>query len=224
MTQRRTRIKICGLRDEASVRAAVEAGADAVGFVFVHGSPRHIHLEQARPLVAALPAFVEPVGLFVDAALGEVRQAAAELGLRTVQLHGSETPEFAAALSPLRVIKGLHFTPDAASHAAVAWCGVANVAALLWDTPPRQPQAAAAGGSGVRFDWEGLAALVRRGVFDRLPPIVVAGGLNPDNVPEAIAAVRPFAVDVSSGVESSRGVKDAALIARFCAAVRQADQ
>ena len=217
----RTRIKVCGLREAATLQAAVEAGADAVGFVFAP-SPRRIEPSAARPLIATLPAFVEPVGLFVDAPASLVREAAALAGLRTVQLHGAEPPETVEALSPLRVIKAMAFDAQDPEASLARWRGLAfPPAALLLDSPPA---AGVAGGTGRRFDWGGLARWLAKGGAVGLPPLIVAGGLTPSNVGELIAQVAPYAVDVSSGVESSRGVKDAGLIAAFCEGVRIADR
>lgn len=208
---RRTRIKICGIRDAAAARAAADAGADAIGMVFVPRSPRHVTMDQAREILAALPAFVEAVGLFVDKPIEQVLDIAHDLCLGAVQLHGSETPAEIAELVPLRVIKSLPFSADLPSQLPQwrAACGV------LIDTPSLGAELP--GGGGRVFDWAALAAM-------KLDSIVLAGGLTPDNVGQAVRTVHPYAVDVSSGVESSRGVKSHDLIRRFCDAVRAADQ
>lgn len=234
----RTRIKICGIRDAATAFVAAEAGADAIGLVFVPGSPRHIMLEEAQHIVAVLPPWVEPVGLFCDEPADRILQAANALRLRTVQLHGNEQPELAAALAPLRVIKALPFDgPEPVRAAIDRWRSCANLAGLLLDAPP-SPGEKLTGGSGRQLDWNQLAQLIQRHPLQRgsapsaeaavgspapLPPIVLAGGLRPDNVSQAIATVRPYGVDVSSGVESARGVKDRQLIQAFCCAVRRID-
>jgi phosphoribosylanthranilate isomerase len=217
----RTRIKICGVRDVTTALAAAEAGADAVGLVFVERSPRFVSVEQARAVAAALPAFVEPVALFVDAPLEIVRPLAAAIGVHTIQLHGSEGAEYVRQLSGFRVIKAMAF--DVAAIAK--WSLVdapSNVAGLLIDAPAEASAAAQGltGGGGKAFDWSALAALERT----KLPPLILAGGLTPANVGDAIRAAQPYAVDVSSGVESSRGVKNVQWIRQFCEAVRQADQ
>jgi phosphoribosylanthranilate isomerase len=220
---RRTRIKICGVRDLETALAAAAAGADAIGLVFVDASPRSIPVEQARAIILALPAFIEPVGLFVDAAPDHIRQTAASVGLRTVQLHGRETPDDLRQLTGLRVIKAVAFDAGQMHERLDLWrTGCPNLAALLWDAPP-PPEEHLPGGSGHPFDWNELARFEREGGLDNLPPAILAGGLTPENVGQAIATVAPYAVDVSSGVESSRGVKDIGLIASFCRAVRQAD-
>lgn len=219
----RTRIKICGVRDAATARAAAEAGADAVGLVFVERSPRFVTIEQAERIITALPPFVEPVGLFVDANVDQVWSVCEALGLRTVQLHGGETPTYISQLIDLKVLKSVSFDPRTFDAAAALW-GKAprNVTGLLWDTPPADGDALP-GGSGRRFDWHAMGELRRAGRFDDLPPLILAGGLNADNVADAVTAIRPYAVDVSSGVERTRGEKCPALIAAFCQAVREAD-
>jgi len=222
----RTRIKICGIRHVEDALVAVDAGADAIGLVFHQSSPRAVTLKQARDIASRLPAFVDPVGLFVDVELSRVQAIATEVGLRTVQLHGSESPEYASKLRPLKVIKAIGFTDSLAEEEAQTWCdAISNFAGILWDTPPAGKQASP-GGSGQTFDWDLLRN--RRltecdnhpfGLFHML-----AGGLNPSNVGDAIRTVEPYAVDVSSGVESRRGVKDADRIRAFCDAVREADK
>jgi phosphoribosylanthranilate isomerase len=191
------------------------AGADAVGLVFVGKSPRHVSIDEARAVIAALPAFVVPVGLFVDAALADVRQITAAVNIRTVQLHGCELPADTALLTDLRVIKAVNLV-DARHAAWLTSPAPPNVVGLLIDAPPAD--GALTGGGGETFDWAALDALDRA----KLPPLILAGGLTPGNVVSAITRVRPYAVDVSSGVESSRGVKDPAKIAAFCDAVRHA--
>lgn len=224
---RRTRIKICGVRDAETAKAAVQAGVDALGLVFVPRSPRAVTIEQARAVIDTLPAFVDAVGLFVDTPEDEILSVAGKLGLRTVQLHGSETPQQVAGLAPLRVIKALGFEPRQASSVIAPWRGhVGNLAAVLWDAPPPPDvsgEQALPGGNATQLDWEALAAMSHGGMLAGLPPTVLAGGLTPMNVGQAISQVHPFAVDVSSGVESSRGVKDAALIRQFIASVQRAD-
>lgn len=214
----KTRIKICGIKSTADALVAAECGASAVGLVFAQASPRFVTLAQASAVAAALPAFVEPVGLFVDHDLNAIRGIASAIALRTVQLHGSETPDFAAALAPLRIVKAIAFRSIAQVHEDIArWSKLPNLAALLFDAPP--PASAApgmTGGTGTVFDWTALAIVLKE---RPTPPIVLAGGLNPANVRRAIEIVAPYAVDVSSGVESARGIKSQLLIRDFCAAV-----
>ncbi len=210
----RTRIKICGVRHVEDALTAARAGADAVGLVFVTRSPRLVMMEDAARISAALPAFVEPIALFVDGLFPQVRDTALQLGLRTVQLHGSESPAYAKELRPLKVIKALPFGPQLPDEAARWRTQCPNLAALLIDTPPAQAEALP-GGGGAAFNWQELAQMQR----PDWPPLLLAGGLNPHNVAQAIAQVRPWGVDVSSGVERQRGVKDPQLIQAFCAAV-----
>ncbi|MEM9883738.1 MAG: phosphoribosylanthranilate isomerase [Planctomycetota bacterium] len=220
----RTRIKVCGVKDVAAALAAADAGADFVGLVFVRASPRFIPPEAAREIVAALPIGVEPIGLFCDHTVDDVRDAAATAGLRTVQLHGREGPGFAKQLGGLRIIKAIGFEPGKLAERLQPWREArTGLAAVLLDTPPKA-DAAITGGGGEPFDWDALADAESTGHFRGLPPRFLAGGLTPRNVAAAIEKVRPYAVDVSSGVESSRGVKDPAMIAHFCAAVRDADR
>ncbi|MFI4860175.1 MAG: N-(5'-phosphoribosyl)anthranilate isomerase [Phycisphaerales bacterium JB063] len=203
----RTRIKICGIREEAAARAAVNAGADAIGLVFVASSPRAVDIPDAARVVGSLPPWVEPVGLFVDAEAEHILQVCRATGVHSVQLHGREPLSLLDSLPGLRVIKALPFDPDALDS-ALAWDADPRVSALLFD--------AAQGGSGETIDWHALAA-VKPG-FSK--PIILAGGLSPGNVAEAIEVVGPYAVDVSSGVEASRGEKDAGLIDAFCKSAR----
>lgn len=218
----RTRVKICGIRDLDTALAAAEAGVDAVGFVFVPSSPRVVTPAQARSIVAGLPAFVEPVGLFVNQPADQVRRIATDVGLRTVQLHGSESPEEVAALAPLRVIKAVTFESRIVSVTLARWRPrPENLAGLLFDTPPLGQMLP--GGTGRQFDWDALAALKHGGMLADLPPLILAGGLSPENVAHAIATLAPYAVDVSSGVEASKGVKDPRLMRAFVQAVQLAD-
>jgi phosphoribosylanthranilate isomerase len=221
----RTRIKICGVRDVGTARAAAEAGADAVGLIFAPASPRLVTLARARQIVAALPGFVEPVALFVNAPLAVVRTTAAKLGIRTVQLHGNESPAYAAKLAPLRVIKAVALGVTTGAELAAWKRAGANLAGLLWDAPAPEAarRAGLTGGGGQAGNWHALAVLGQSAALAGLPPTILAGGLDPDNVAVAVALIRPYAVDVSSGVESRRGVKDPRLIEAFCAAVRAAD-
>ncbi len=204
----RTRIKICGLRTEADVAAAVDAGADAVGLVFVPGSPRWIDAEQAAELVCALPPLVDSVGVFADAPLEEVIALASDACVGMVQMHGCEDRRLLEVVrDDFAVIRAVEFSADAIA----AWGSDAGIDMLLVD--------GSAGGLGETLDWKSLAA--HRGRITR--PLILAGGLTPDNVGDAIRLVRPYAVDVSSGVEIERGVKEPALIRAFCDAVREAD-
>jgi phosphoribosylanthranilate isomerase len=208
MSTHRTRIKICGLTREADVDAAVRAGADAVGFVFYAASPRAVSVERAAALAARLPPFVQPVGLFVNAAPAEVAAACAALPPLLLQFHGDETATQCRAhgrpyLRAARMAPGFDLLDFAAPYH--------DACAILVDAHVQ-----GYGGGGKAFDWSLLPPSVPR-------PLVLSGGLSPANVIDGVLKVRPWAVDVSSGVESAKGIKDAALMHRFCDAVRQAD-
>jgi phosphoribosylanthranilate isomerase len=187
---------------------ATELGAAAVGFVFWPGSPRFIDPGEARAIVEALPAFVIAVGVFVDQPEPDVVRIARALGLGAVQLHGSERPESYAAM-PCRVIKAVHVADGMDAEAAVET--VPDHATILLDAhdPARR------GGTGQTIDWARAAALARR------RPLILSGGLNQSNVRAAIATVRPYAIDVSSGVESAPGIKSATKLQALFAAVAQ---
>lgn len=216
----RTRIKICGVRDPDTALAAVEAGADAIGLVFVPNTPRCIGPEIGRAIMKALPAMVDVVGLFVDEPSTRVIETAAAVGFHTVQLHGREGPGYVEKLNGLRIVKAVAFEPHRIHQTLDLWRDhPAGLAGLLCDAPPAET----AGGTGSRFDWNALARLKGDGGMRGLPPLILAGGLNPENVAEAVATIGPYGVDVSSGVESSRGVKDVQRIQAFCRAVREAD-
>lgn len=205
----RTRIKICGITNAHDARLAVEAGADAVGVIFA-ASPRQVSLEAAAEALAKVPVPVARVGVFVDPSADEVARAVEECGLTAVQLSGHETPELCNAIG-VPVLKALHIGTDFDLSDAEPYRG--HAAALLLDTYI----AGKAGGTSQVFDWQAL------GEAPDWAPTFVAGGLNPDNVADCIAALHPFAVDVSSGVEASPGIKDPAKITAFVAAVRDAD-
>lgn len=204
----RTRIKICGLREAAHVDVAAQAGADALGFVFYAKSVRALSLEQARGLIERLPPFVTPVGLFVNAAPAEIDAALKAIPNLLLQFHGDETPEDCERWGR-PYLRALAVRPDtdlldcARRHP--------HAQALLLDAPVE-----GYGGGGKVFDWSLLKPSVNS-------PVVLSGGLNADNVADGIRRVRPWAVDVSSGVEISRGVKCPDRIRGFCAAVRAAD-
>jgi len=204
----RTRIKICGLTREADVDDAIDAGADALGFVLYPRSPRAVTLDRAAALAGRLPPFVTPVLLFVNASPAEVQRAVEALPQALLQFHGDETPaQCAAAARPFlraaRMEAGFDLLDFGARfHAAQA---------LLLDAPVE-----GYGGGGKAFDWSLIPPNVPL-------PVVLSGGLNPANVTDGVLHVRPWAVDVSSGVEQAKGVKNAALMRRFCKAVRAAD-
>jgi phosphoribosylanthranilate isomerase len=208
----RTRIKICGLTREADVDAAIDAGADALGFVVYEKSPRQVTLQRAAELARRLPPFVTPVLLFVNASPVLLRAAAEALPQALLQFHGDESPEQCAVAGRL-FLRAARMAPgfDLLDFAR----RFAGARGLLLDT-----QGPAYGGSGKVFDWSLIPAAVPL-------PLVLSGGLSPANVIDGVLRVRPWAVDVSSGVESAvpgrKGIKDAALMRRFCLAVREAD-
>ncbi len=204
----RTRIKICGITRAEDLRAVADAGADAFGLVFYPPSPRHLALEQARALASAAPPFLTSVALFVNPSAEDVRNVVDRVRPHHLQFHGEETPQFCRSfgvpyIKACRVRKGVdlleYWRPfcDASGWLADAWVEEY-------------------GGVGTGFDWSMVPAARER-------PLVLSGGLDPANVGEAIRRVRPWGVDVSSGVESAKGIKDAARIAAFIAEVRNAD-
>ncbi|WP_457337792.1 phosphoribosylanthranilate isomerase [Rhizobacter sp. P5_C2] len=204
----RTRIKICGLTREADVDAAVEAGADAVGFVLYERSPRHVSVERVAELARRLPPFVTPVTLFVNAAPALIASAVAAIPNLLLQFHGDETPaDCSAAGRPF--LRAARMAGDFDLLDFAAQFPLAQ--GLLLDA-----HVDGYGGGGKVFDW----SLIPRNVRS---PVVLSGGLHAGNVIEGILRVRPWAVDVSSGVESAKGIKDAEAIRRFCSAVREAD-
>lgn len=208
MLPHRTRIKICGLTREADVDAAVQAGADALGFVLYDKSPRHVSVARAAELLRGLPPFVQPVALLVNAAPALLAEVQAMLPGALLQFHGDESPEQCrAAQRPY--LRAVRMAP------AVALLDLAHAhptaSALLLDAPVE-----GYGGGGKVFDW----SLIPR---DVPLPVVLSGGLSAANVTDGVLHARPWAVDVSSGVEAAKGIKDALLMRRFCEAVREAD-
>ncbi len=204
----RTRIKICGLTRAADVDAAVESGADAIGLVFYASSARHVTLDRASDLAQRLPPFVTPVGLFVNARAADVQAALQAIPQMLLQFHGDETPAECDRhgrpyLRAARMGGGFDLLDFAARFQ--------RAQALLLDA-----HVEGYGGGGKVFDWSVIPASVPH-------RLVLSGGLHAENVARGILQVRPWAVDVSSGVESAKGIKDAAAIRRFCDAVREAD-
>jgi len=204
-----TRIKICGITRMEDALAAAHGGADAIGLVFHEKSPRYVTVQQAARLAAALPPFVTVVGLFVNVGADYVRAVLEQVPLDVLQFHGEEEPEFCSSfnrpyLKAIRVREGVDLVQCASRYA-----GAQGLLLDAWvkDVP---------GGTGHSFDW-GL-------IPHELPlPVILSGGLNPANVAEAIRTVRPYAVDVSSGVEAQKGIKDAAKIAAFIKEVKDID-
>jgi phosphoribosylanthranilate isomerase len=209
----RTRIKICGLTREEDVEAAVAAGADAVGFVFYPRSKRVLTPQRAAQLRRMLPAFVDAVALFVNAADDEVKAVLDQVQPDLLQFHGDESPE-ACERHGRRYLRAFRVGAPGleTSEALLKSCaGYGSAAGWLFDS-----HSEGYGGSGRAFDWSLLGSASAR-------PLVLSGGLHAGNVAAAIAAVRPFAIDVSSGVEAAPGIKSAEKIAQLVAAVRAAD-
>jgi phosphoribosylanthranilate isomerase len=202
------RVKICGITRSQDLHAACNAGADALGFVFYEKSPRHLTIAAAAALLRELPPFVQSVGLFVNAAPAFIEEVLNAAPLDLLQFHGDETPADCARfgrpwIKAVRVNQGTNLLKCAADFDGAR--------GLLLDAfVPGVP-----GGTGERFDWSLIPASLPK-------PIVLSGGLTPDNVAEAVQRVRPWAVDVSSGVEVSKGIKDAHKIARFIAKAKEA--
>lgn len=204
-----TRVKICGITRNEDAIACAEAGADAIGLVFYPPSPRYVDVAQARRISDALPPFVSTVGLFVNPTPGTVRAVLDEMHLDLLQFHGDETPEFCAGfgvswLKAVRVKPGLDLVQYALRYRQAKGL---LLDAFVEGTP---------GGTGATFDW----SLIPPGLS---LPMVLSGGLEPANVARAIRSVRPWAVDVSSGVEAQKGIKNAAKIAAFMEGVRSAE-
>ena len=204
----RTRVKICGITRPADARAAADAGADAIGLVFYPPSPRYLSTERAAEIRDALPPFLQTVALFVNADAAQVSQVIGRVHPAMLQFHGDETAEFCAQFG-VPFVKACRIRPgiDALEYLrpfsrAAAW--------LLDSFVPEY------GGIGESFDWSLVPA-------ERSRPLILSGGLDRGNVARAIRAVRPWGVDVSSGVESAKGIKDAAKMAAFIAEVRNAD-
>lgn len=205
-----TRVKICGITEREDAEAAIEAGADALGFNFYRASPRYIPLRRAARIIAGLPPFVVPVAVFVDESPRTIARIAREIGLRAVQLHGDESPAALAELASLMVIKA--FQVGANFRAGALRRYPADAFLLDGAAPGRR------GGTGEKFNWRVARACRRYG------RVIVAGGLTPANVGQAVLEARPYAVDVASGVERAPGRKDHRAVRAFIAAVRRADR
>jgi phosphoribosylanthranilate isomerase len=201
-----TLVKICGITNPADGIAAAEAGADAIGLMFYEKSPRHITLATAAKIVRELPPHVVKVGVFVNPSEDHVRRAITELGLQMVQFHGDEPPEF-CLLFPVMTIKAFRIRD---MDSLIALRTYPTDAWLLDAYTPDK-----LGGTGDKFDWDFAVEAQTMG-----RPIFLAGGLTPENVVEAVRKVRPYAVDVSSGVESAPGKKDPAKVRAFIQAAK----
>jgi phosphoribosylanthranilate isomerase len=215
----RTRVKICGLTREEDVRAAVQAGADALGFVFYPPSPRYVTAAQAGALIAAMPPFVTAVALFVNATVDEVVAVAKVAPFTLLQFHGDETAAECAAIAAavgrpfMRVFR---MRPDTSVADLLEYEHQYRAASPLFSSLLLDTYVDAYGGAGKVFDW----SLIPK---ELAPRVVLSGGLSVSNATDAVASVRPYAVDISSGVEQQKGIKDARKIAAFIDAVRAAD-
>jgi len=211
-----TRIKIDGITNREDAEFAAGCGVDAIGFVFAE-SPRRVTPEQAREVLRGLEPFVVAVGVFVNAPAEEVRRILECTGCSVAQLHGEEGPEYVEALAPFGVVKVIRIGEGVNEEERRAWARppYKTARAILLDTlvPGK------AGGTGERFDLAVAVEMVRAGYR-----VIVAGGLTPENVGEVVRRVRPYGVDVSSGVEAEPGRKDAGKVRRFVEAVRAADR
>ncbi len=202
-------VKVCGMTNEADARAAVEAGADALGFICYRKSPRFVEPNVIKRIVATLPPFVVPVGVFVNEEAQTVRAVMDDTGLMLAQLHGDESAAYCEQLGR-PAIKAFRIKGPTAMLALAEYQGRAGIRAFLLDAYSDQVY----GGTGQVVDWASAAQVAKA------TRVVLAGGLTPENVGEAIRAVRPYGVDVSSGVESAPGRKDHARVRAFVEAVR----
>lgn len=208
----RTRAKICGITRVEDVHAVANAGCDAIGFVFYPPSPRHVTLEQAEILIRAVPAYVQAVGLFVNSHADEIQDILKTVPLDILQFHGDETPEQCQAIAQQvgrRWYKAIQVQPDLDVVSEIQGYQDAGASAVLLDAWHPDLK----GGTGHSFDWD---------TFPKLNiPLILAGGLNPDNIEQAILTTQAYAVDVSGGVESAKGIKDQQLIERFMQGVHR---
>lgn len=207
----RTRVKVCGITNFDDAAAAIELGADAIGFVFVEDTPRYIDPDEAAEILHALPPFVSAVGVVRDLDIDTFCEIEQRCPCHLMQLHGKENEKTVAACGP-SIIKAFRFEEATIRSQLDRWAKVDEVDAILIDGSD--------GGSGESFDWHALGEQIEED-YEKL--IIVAGGLHPGNVGRAIAALRPYGVDVSTGVEAEPGVKDYDKLADFMNAVREAD-
>jgi len=209
----RTRVKICGITTPAAALVAARAGVDAIGLVFYASSPRAVSVDEAAEIVAALPPFVSSVGLFVNAEPTSVEKVLARVPLDILQFHGDETPQYCASFG-IPWLKAIRVRPD--TYIPRVMDDFRAARGILLDAWHDELY----GGSGKTFDWE-LLRNAEPGTADGTSRLILAGGLKPDNVAEAIRRVRPWAVDVSSGVESAPGIKSEPLINAFMREVQR---
>jgi phosphoribosylanthranilate isomerase len=207
----RTRIKVCGITCQEDARMAVAAGADGLGFIFVEQSPRLVEPDMVRAITEELPPFVDRIGVFLDEEIDVIKEIVHYCHLTLVQLHGSESPEYCRKISS-QVIKAFSIRTESDSEELAAYADAAS--GFLLDTYHKDM----AGGTGKAFDWKLVEQVKPPG------PVILAGGLTPENVGEAIRQVKPFAVDVNSGVEYQPGRKDSDKLKNFAHEVRKADE
>jgi phosphoribosylanthranilate isomerase len=221
-----TRVKICGITNLDDARQAVQAGADALGFIFVENTPRFVTPGQVAPIVRVLPPFVTPVGVFWDHPAGHVKAVVEACGLRAIQFHGDETPEDCQGYSvpviktiklpPVSMIEGLPEYRITERFGAFLYRKV--VAAYLLDSAARWSE----GETREPVEWRLIRMMAAAAPGDARPPIILSGGLTSDNVARAVEVVQPFAVDVNSGVEARPGKKDPDKVRRFIAEAKGA--
>ncbi len=211
----RVRIKICGITNPGDADAACAAGADALGFVLWHGSPRRVDGDALGTLARRVPDGIARVGVFVNAAHEEIARAVEAGGLTCVQIHGDEDPAFCRGLT-VEWYRAFRIGPDSSAADLADRVRAFGKGMFLLDTRAPVP-----GGSGITFDWRIAAKISMRLALASAPRLILAGGLRPENVGEAIRTVRPWGVDVSTGVEAAPGRKDPARIAAFVEAVRR---
>lgn len=203
-----TRIKFCGITRDQDLKYAISIGVDALGFVFCEKSPRNLSISQAEKLLTACPPFISRVGLFMNAEASIIKSVLSSVHLDLLQFHGEESAEFCASFA-MPYIKSIAMGDSREFKRCFAY---ESAAGLLLDSN----ELGSPGGTGEVFDWQNIPNTINQ-------PIILAGGLHADNVSEAIQAVRPFAVDVSSGIELKKGMKDQQKMKQFVAAVRAAD-
>ena len=221
-----TRVKVCGITNLEDARQAVQAGADALGFIFVENTPRFVTPEQVAPIVRKLPPFVTPVGVFWDHPSGHVKSVVEACGLRAIQLHGDEKPEDWQG-APVPVVKTIKLPPASTIEGLPEYRVRERFGAFLW----RQTAAAILFDSEARWsegetrepvEWQTIRMMGAMAPPEARMPIVLSGGLTPGNVARAVAVVQPFAVDVNSGVEARPGKKDPDKVRRFIAEAKGA--
>ena len=215
---------MCGIGRVQDAIDATRAGADAIGLVFHPPAKRHVSVDLAKEIVEALPAFVTAVGLFVDQTTADIQDAAEIVKLTTVQLHGEESPLQVGALTGLHVIKAIRadrktLIPELKMwREAIGMYNLTHLKGFVLETPHTRT----AGGTGQENDWDAIEEATRVGAFEGLPPVILAGGLTPENVGPLVKRFNPYAVDVSSGIEVSVGQKSIDKMQAFARAVIQA--